>query len=106
MIYLNSIAIIFIKNTPANQSIIQKYAFDQKSLKIQDENMYDKNKASQLINFFKVVDWPLQFLDMNIRYLELDPTNCAALQNVILIYQKQKSPLTSMYVRKYLQNCK
>lgn len=105
-IYLNSTTIIFIRNSPENEAIIQQYGFDQKSVEIRDEDSNDKNKVSQFINFFKAVDWPQQFLEMNLRYLEFEPTNCSALQNVIYFYKQQNNYAYKVYANTFLQHCR
>ena len=105
MVYINSIAVIFLKNTPENQSVISRYAIDQKNLKLSALTIDSKDKASQFINFFRAVDWPQQFYDMNLKYLEFDPANCQALHNVIYIHQAQQKPIPATYSNRYLENC-
>jgi len=106
MVYLNNTVVIFVKNNEKNKNLIEKYSIDQYKLVLSSRDLNSKNSVRQLVNFFRNVGWEKQWLAMNLRYLNFEPTNCPALQNIAFIYQKQKSQMAPIYISKYLNNCR
>lgn len=105
MVYLNSTIVIFLKNIPSNQPVIKAHLIDQNNVTFSKADLNDKNQVLQLANFFRHIGWEQPQLDMNLRFLDFDPTNCEALKNVANLYQQQNNPVSSVYTAKYLQFC-
>ncbi len=105
MVYLNNTVVIFLKNSKSNQDLIKENFIDQNNLKISSNDLNSKNNVRQLVNFFGTVGWEKPWLSMNLKYLDFEPKNCAALQNVTYIYQKRNDPQAPIFINKFLENC-
>ncbi len=105
MIYLNNTVVIFLKNNKSNQYLIKDNFIDQNNLKLSSNDLNSKNNVRQLVNFFGTVGWEKPWLSMNLKYLDFEPKNCAALQNVTFIYQKRNDPQAPLFINKFLENC-
>ena len=106
MVYLNNTVVIFFKNNVANKELINKYLINSGKVHLRASDLNNKNNVRQLVNFFRAVGWEKEWLAMNLKYLEYEPNNCGALQNIAYIYQKEQNAKTSFYVNKFLQSCK
>jgi hypothetical protein len=105
MVYLNNTVVIFLKNTQANQVAIKKHLVTQDRVLLEKNDVDTKEKVGRLVNFFRAVGWDKQWLAMNEKYLEFEPSNCSALQNIAYIKQKQNAPDAPIYLNKFLQSC-
>lgn len=105
MVYLDNEIVIFLKNTPANQKIINKYLITQDEFKLNKEELNDRYKLLQLANLFKNIKWYKPLLTTTLRYLQFNPTNCSALENVAYLLNQKHDPSYQIYYDKYLQIC-
>lgn len=105
MVYLNNSVVIFLKNTSKNQQIIKDNLITENNVKLSPDDLTDKIKVGQLVNFFRSIDWEKPWLQMNLKYLEFEPNNCSALQNIAYIYQRQNNSNTPIYINKFMQMC-
>lgn len=105
MVYLNNTVAIFLKQNAQNQKLIDRYFIVQNNIKLSPNDLNSKNNVRQLVNFFRNVGWENQWLAMNLRYLQFEPNNCAALQNISFIYQKQNDQKAPIYTSKFIEHC-
>jgi hypothetical protein len=105
MVYLNNSVVVFLKKSEQNEELINKYFIDQNNLKLSPYDLGSKNNVRQLVNFFRNVGWENQWLAMNLKYLQFEPNNCAALQNISFIYQKQNDQKAPIYTSKFIEHC-
>ncbi len=105
IVYLNNSVVIFLKNTQQNRMIIQSHLINEANIKLTRDDLDNKTKVRQLVNFFRSIGWEKSWLKMNLRYLELEPNNCAALQNISYIYQKEGNPNARIYINKFIETC-
>ncbi len=105
MVYLNNTIVIFLKNSDKNQHLIKRFLINQNNLSLSHKDLSSRNNVRQLVNFFGTVGWEKPWLSMNLRYLDFEPKNCAALQNVTFIYQKQNNQQAPIYTSRFLDTC-
>ena len=105
LVYLNSMILISIKNTPENKSLISKYLITENTVKLSKEDLNSKKNLEKLSNLFKNLGWYNLMLEVNLRYLDFEPNNCGTLKNVLYLMQKQNNPQSTIYMNKYLQYC-
>ena len=105
MVYVNNSIVIFVKNTSSNSLFTKQFRVTPTNIHLTKGDIDTKQHVLQLANFFRILGWDKQWLEMSERYLDFEPTNCGALENVAYLFQQQKSPNTQAAINKYVAQC-
>lgn len=103
LVYLDPKYCIFLKDSPFNQRVIERFYITEKSYKI-PSHMNIVNYA-MLIRFFSLSDWQEKEEEAYYKILEKYPSSCFALQNLIKILSGRNDPATPSFVAR-LNSCK
>lgn len=104
LVYIDDYAIVFVRNTPQNQTLIKKY-------EITDTNFTPPaftNAANflKLSNFFNYAGWGNAYTKTLQTILNHNPNYCPALYNLSQVYSQQNLPIAPVYLSKYQQSCR
>ncbi|HVZ11501.1 MAG TPA: hypothetical protein VG965_00560 [Patescibacteria group bacterium] len=105
MVFLNSSTVIFLKNNISNQMLMGRYEINEKNFKVSKSDLNSKDSVRRYVNFFRTIGWDDSWLAMNLRYLDFEPNNCPALQNVAYIMQEKNLPTAQIYINKFISIC-
>lgn len=104
-IYLDDTVIIFVKNTPQNQSLIKRFALTDQSFHPTISPQADLSSLLQLTRLFNLVGWQNQEATMYQKLLDRDPNFCLALHNLAVLYAQQQNPSSQIYAGRFTQTC-
>lgn len=105
VVYLDQTVIIFVKDTPENHALIQRFGMDNSNLHAKyDPN--DKQALLQLASFFSKIGQTESMFQLLQQILLLDPTDCQALYNRAVIAMSRQDPLAGSFASSYEHTCK
>lgn len=105
LVFVNNRLVIFVKNIPENQSFLNKYTIVESNLQLQEKDTNSKEKVMNLSNLFRIFGWYEKMYEMDLRYLDYDPTSCVALRHVIFYLSQTNNPLNSTYIQRFQNSC-
>lgn len=102
-VYLDESIVIFIKNNDANKKIIQRYKISPSTYQIPNESSV--LSIGTIGNFFSGIGWKQQAIEAYEKVLSIKPSNCEALNNLLLLLDVN-NPQVSIYKMRYQFSCK
>lgn len=105
MIYLDNYAVIFFKNNHANKNIINGFAINNDSLKLNNLPK-DMNSLLRLAIFFQNVEWKDKEKIIYQHILEIDPNRCNVLFNLSVLLSEENNPASNIYSTRFTKNCR
>jgi len=102
MVYLDSLVIILVKNSPENQhiksyTILNSAQFSQSKL--------TKDELIKLLLFYQNIGWTNEMKIVDHKLLELDPNFCYALRDLAILLHNDNNPEYVPYATKYQNSC-
>lgn len=103
-LYIDEYAMILVKNTPENKSLIQKFGMPQTKLRItKNENTFEANL--RIAAFLAKTNRTAESIPYLEEILRIQPTYCPALGVLTETYQAQNNPSAIVYGQRYTTNC-
>lgn len=102
LVYLDSNAVIYIKNNSQNQEIKNTSIINSAELpKLQ----LTKDELIHLLLFYQNIGWTNEIKIVDKKLLELDPNFCFALLNLAQLLQNESNPEFMSYAIRYQNHC-
>jgi len=104
LVYVDGNTIIFVKNVPRNEGVIQKYAMTDDTFRLPEFTSIDS--LTSLAYFLNLMGWKKATLITNQKIASIDPNNCRVLYNLIS-QLGPRNPASATYLNSYYVNrCK
>lgn len=105
IVYVDDYAIILLKQTPENETVIKKYAMNPKNLRIiKTDNSFEANL--RIVAFLAKTNLTEQAIPYLYEIVRIKPDYCPVLGMLAEMLQGKRDPGAIIYASQYQQNCK
>lgn len=102
LVFLNSLIVIYIKNSPENQYITSTSILHSAQLEKRD---LTKDELNNLLVFYENIGWTNEIKTVDLKLLTLNPNSCAALSNLGTLLENENNPGYMVYATKFQSVC-
>ncbi len=106
LVYLDDFIVIFVKDNELNKDINQKLSMDKNNIHLSQFNPSSIDYLLGILGFFTKTDLLSEQINVYRQIINIKPNFCPALQNLYILYSKQKNPAASIYLLKFHQSCR